>query len=130
MELVRQIVLQAMPSLSNDLMDSLMARLEVIGVNGVDDLNFVNTEDVEGILPPIQCRRLIQAFSAGTFFFLSLSNSNPSALYCLYIVYSTGYRGYRLIVLLPCSKFNTLTWVQYFESTHSTSVDLFMLWHC
>lgn len=42
-----------------------MARLEVIGVNGVDDLNFVKTEHVDGILPPIQGRRLIQAFTAG-----------------------------------------------------------------
>lgn len=59
MELVKELVRKAMPSLSNDLMDSLMARLEVIGVNSVDDLNFVKTEDVVGILPPIQCRRLI-----------------------------------------------------------------------
>lgn len=56
-----------MPSLSNDLMDSLMARLELIGVNSVDDLSFVKIEDVDGILPPIRCRRLIQAFSSGEF---------------------------------------------------------------
>lgn len=46
MELVKEIVKKAMPSLSDDLMDSLMARLEEIGVNGVDDLNFVKTEDI------------------------------------------------------------------------------------
>ena len=67
MELVKELVRKAMPSLTNDLMDSLMDRLEVIGVNSIDDLNFVKTEDVNGILPPIQCRRLIQAFSAGKF---------------------------------------------------------------
>lgn len=65
MELVKELVKKAMPLLSNDLMDLLMARLEVIGVNSVDDLNFVRIEDVDGILPPIQCRRLIQAFSVG-----------------------------------------------------------------
>ena len=48
-----------------NLMDSLMARLEVIGEICVDDLNFVKTEDINGILPPIQCRRLIQVFSSG-----------------------------------------------------------------
>ncbi|XP_031167416.1 uncharacterized protein LOC116058713 [Sander lucioperca] len=64
MELVKELVQKAMPSLSNHVMDSLMARLEEIGVNNVDDLNFVKTEDVNGILPPIQQRRLIQAFSA------------------------------------------------------------------
>lgn len=54
MELVKELVKKAMPLLSNDLMDLLMARLEVIGVNSVDDLNFVRIEDVNGILSPIQ----------------------------------------------------------------------------
>lgn len=67
MELVKEIVQKAMPSLSNDRMDSLMGRLELIGVNGVDDFSFVKIEDVDGILPPIQCRRLIQAFGSGKF---------------------------------------------------------------
>lgn len=70
MELVKELVKKAMPSLSDDILDSLMARLEEIGVNGVDDLNFVKTEDVDGILPPIQSRRLIRAFSAGKFLHL------------------------------------------------------------
>lgn len=64
---MKELVQKVMPSLSSDLMDSLMARLEVMGVNCVHDLNFVKTEDIDGILPPIQCRRLIQAFSAGKF---------------------------------------------------------------
>ncbi len=67
MEHVKELAQQAMPSLSNDMMDSVMAKLEVIGVNSVEDLGFVKTEDVDGILPPIQCRRLILAFSAGMF---------------------------------------------------------------
>jgi len=67
MELVKDMVKKAIPSLSNDLMDSLMARLELVGVNCVDDLSFVKIEDVDGILPPIQCRRLIQAFNSGKF---------------------------------------------------------------
>lgn len=65
MEHVKEIIQKAMPSLRSDLVESLMSRLELIGVNCVDDLSFVKTEDVEGILPPIQCRRLIQAFSVG-----------------------------------------------------------------
>lgn len=65
MEHVKEIIQKAMPSLRSDLVKSLMSRLELIGVNCVDDLSFVKTEDVEGILPPIQCRRLIQAFSVG-----------------------------------------------------------------
>lgn len=67
---MKELVQKAMPSLSNHVMDSLMARLEEIGVSNVDDLNFVKTEDVDGILPPIQRRRLIQAFCAGKFLHL------------------------------------------------------------
>lgn len=73
MEPVKELVRRAMPSISNDLMESLMARLELVGVNGLDDLTFVKTEDVDGILPPIQCRRLIQAFSAGKFLHFYIS---------------------------------------------------------
>ncbi|MEQ2297474.1 hypothetical protein AMECASPLE_035052 [Ameca splendens] len=36
----------------------------MIGVNCVDDLSSIKTEDLEGYLPPIQCRRVIQAFGA------------------------------------------------------------------
>lgn len=68
MEHVKELVKKALPLLSSDVIDSLMDRLEIIGVGCVDDLNFVRTEDVDGILPPIQCRRLIQAFTAGKFF--------------------------------------------------------------
>ncbi|MED6246065.1 hypothetical protein ATANTOWER_012313, partial [Ataeniobius toweri] len=64
MECVKESIQKALPSLSSDLVESLMFRLEMIGVNCVDDLSFVKTEDLEGILPPIQCRRVIQAFCA------------------------------------------------------------------
>ncbi|MEQ2287069.1 hypothetical protein AMECASPLE_008780 [Ameca splendens] len=64
MERVKESNQKALPSLSSYLVESLMFILEMIGVNCVDDLSFVKTEDLEGILPPIQCRRVIQAFSA------------------------------------------------------------------
>lgn len=80
MELVKKLVQKAMPSLCHVEMDSLMARLKEIGVNGVEDLNFVKTEDVDGILAPIQCRRLIQAFTAGKIFFFPVFLSNAGCL--------------------------------------------------
>lgn len=49
MGLVKELVQKAMSLLSNDLMDSLMARLEVTGVNSVNDLSFVKTEDFDGM---------------------------------------------------------------------------------
>lgn len=64
-ELVEELVLDAMTWLSNDVMD--MAGVEGIWVNRVDDLHFLQSEDVDGIPPPIQCRSKLKAS-----FFLTL----------------------------------------------------------
>lgn len=66
MEVVRDVITRAMPLLANDDIDNLMACLKQIGVLSIDDMKLVTSDDVDGILPPIQCRRLIQAFTAGT----------------------------------------------------------------
>ncbi|XP_027869633.1 uncharacterized protein LOC114142520 isoform X2 [Xiphophorus couchianus] len=63
MEHVKESIQKALPSLRSDLVESVISTLEMIGVSCVEDLGFVRTEDLEGILKPIQCRRLIQAFS-------------------------------------------------------------------
>lgn len=65
MEHVKESIQKALPSLRSDLVESVISTLEMIGVSCVEDLGFVRTEDLEGILKPIQCRRLIQAFSTG-----------------------------------------------------------------
>lgn len=66
MEVVRDYITGAMPLLANEDIEKLIARLKQIGVLSIDDMKFVTSDDVDGILPPIQCRRLIQAFTAGT----------------------------------------------------------------
>lgn len=64
---MREIIWKGLPSLTVNLMDTLIERLELIGVTSLDDLHFIKFEDVVGILPPIQCRRLIQACSEGKY---------------------------------------------------------------
>lgn len=51
MELVKNYVKKAMPSLSSDQMDTLMAKLEELGVLSVDDLSLVDPEDIKDTLP-------------------------------------------------------------------------------
>lgn len=58
MELVKELVRKAVHLLNNDLIDSIMTRLEAMAIGSVDDLNFVMTEDTDGILPPIHFSKL------------------------------------------------------------------------
>ncbi|KAJ4922354.1 hypothetical protein JOQ06_025891 [Pogonophryne albipinna] len=62
MELVKELVKKAIPSLSSDKMDALMARLVELGVQCEDDLILVEAPDIQDTLPLIQCRRLVKAF--------------------------------------------------------------------
>lgn len=64
MELVKNYVKKAMPSLSSDQMDTLMAKLEELGVLSVDDLSLVDPEDIKDTLPFIQCKRFVRAVKA------------------------------------------------------------------
>ncbi|KAJ4942908.1 hypothetical protein JOQ06_005420 [Pogonophryne albipinna] len=62
MELVKELVKKAIPSLSSDKMDALMARLVELGVQCEDDLILVEAPDIQDTMPLIQCRRLVKAF--------------------------------------------------------------------
>ncbi|KAK1880821.1 Cyanogenic beta-glucosidase [Dissostichus eleginoides] len=62
MELVKELVKKAIPSLSSDKMDALMARLVELGVQCEDDMILVEAPDIQDTLPLIQCRRLVKAF--------------------------------------------------------------------
>uniref|UniRef100_A0A3P8PSA4 Uncharacterized protein n=1 Tax=Astatotilapia calliptera TaxID=8154 RepID=A0A3P8PSA4_ASTCA len=64
MELVKNYVKKAMPSLSSDQMDTLTAKLEELGVLSVDDLSLVDPEDIKDTLPFIQCKRFVRAVKA------------------------------------------------------------------
>ncbi|XP_060786670.1 uncharacterized protein LOC132892416 [Neoarius graeffei] len=64
MEVVKNVITRAMPVLTTDVIEELMDHLKHIGVNSIDDMQYLTSEDLDGILPPIQRRRLIQAFTA------------------------------------------------------------------
>ncbi|XP_076594907.1 uncharacterized protein LOC143325601 isoform X2 [Chaetodon auriga] len=59
---IKQAVLAVLPSLPEDKLQSLLNKLESIGVESKTDLQFIKEEDLAANITPIQCRRLISAW--------------------------------------------------------------------
>lgn len=59
---IKQAVLSVLPSLPEDKLQSLLNKLESIGVESLSDLQFIKEEDLSATITPIQCRRLITAW--------------------------------------------------------------------
>lgn len=62
MEHVRHKIRRTLLSLEEEQVDIVMTKLTDLGVTNLEDLMFLKAEDLDGILPPIQSRRLINAF--------------------------------------------------------------------
>lgn len=56
-------VLAALPGLPTDTLASLMTGLESLGVQSMEDLFYLREDDLLIYLRPVQCRRLICAFT-------------------------------------------------------------------
>ncbi|XP_072522286.1 uncharacterized protein [Salminus brasiliensis] len=65
MEAILTLIRTTLPSLSEDRLQSLMHRLDAIGVGRFVDLRLVTAADLEGLLQPTQCRRLMEVFNSG-----------------------------------------------------------------
>ncbi|XP_066526280.1 uncharacterized protein si:ch211-86h15.1 isoform X1 [Hoplias malabaricus] len=65
-----------LPSLPEVRLQSLMERLEFIGVSRTEDLSLVTSDDLKGILQPLHQRKLIRAFRAGFSKGFSLSETS------------------------------------------------------
>lgn len=51
------------PNLASDVLQTVLQRLTVIGVDSVNDLALVQETDLSEVLPPIKVRRLLQNWS-------------------------------------------------------------------
>ena len=70
---IRENILRVLPTLQPDTLDSLLRTLlEDVGVEGLDDLQLVTREDFGDLLKPIQVRKLLSAWKAGSDFQLVL----------------------------------------------------------
>ncbi len=64
-EEVERIILQALPSLSSDILQQIVSSLQSSGLQCKEDLKYVQQEDLKDILPVIQIRKLLQMFKSG-----------------------------------------------------------------
>lgn len=66
-------ITSVIPTLDEDRLGALVERLLLgVGVESVDDLQYVTLEDMQDILTPLQCRRLLEAFKKkGLFHFFT-----------------------------------------------------------
>ena len=62
-ENIKWIILNTLPSLSVEM--QIVSMLQTSGVESVDDLKYVQQEDIKGLLPVIQQRQLVEAFRLG-----------------------------------------------------------------
>lgn len=54
-----QLIKLALPTVNDNVIQSLAEKLKECGVESKDDLKFVREEDLEGVLRPIQARRFL-----------------------------------------------------------------------
>uniref|UniRef100_A0A673AGA4 Si:ch211-111e20.1 n=1 Tax=Sphaeramia orbicularis TaxID=375764 RepID=A0A673AGA4_9TELE len=85
---IKDIVLRALPKLSEDILRQVVTTLEGSGVESIQDLKYVHQDDIKDLLPVIQQRKLLQAFKLGNYcqssvssfpVQLKLHNSPPSS---------------------------------------------------
>lgn len=72
---LKDIILRALPLISEDTQQSLIHKLLSDGVESTQDLKFVIEDDIADLLPPLQLQTLLEAFKNGnvdvnTLFFL------------------------------------------------------------
>lgn len=64
-ENIKGIILNTLPTLSVETQLEIVSTLQTSGVESVDDLKYVQQEDIKGLLPVIQQRKLLEAFKFG-----------------------------------------------------------------
>ena len=95
---IRQAVLAVLPSLPEDKLQSILMKLESIGVETRSDLQFIKDEDLPANITPIQCRKHLNAWKnegmSSIMFIKSLNTkatfikSKPGYFYALYILHT------------------------------------------
>lgn len=63
MEEIKNSITSVMPSITPLLLEQLIATLAESGVEQAEDLRYVQENDLAGHLKPIQCRKLLSAWT-------------------------------------------------------------------
>ncbi|XP_074539429.1 uncharacterized protein LOC141800652 isoform X4 [Halichoeres trimaculatus] len=59
---IKAIILQVLPSLSEETQRRIISTLQALGVESKEDLKYVEPEDIRNVLPTTQQRKLLEAF--------------------------------------------------------------------
>lgn len=69
---IKTIILKALPNLSEDTQNQVITALEISGVESIEDLTYVQQDDIRDFLPVIQQRKLLEAFRKGNYYQFSV----------------------------------------------------------
>ena len=75
MSAIEEAITDVLPSLSVDLVEAVTGQLAEVGVEQVEDLQFVEQEDLAALLIPIQIRKLLHSWAAKSEYILSALDS-------------------------------------------------------
>uniref|UniRef100_A0A1A8AV55 Uncharacterized protein n=1 Tax=Nothobranchius furzeri TaxID=105023 RepID=A0A1A8AV55_NOTFU len=63
---IKEIILKTLPSLCEDIQESIISTLENCGAESVEDLKYIQQDDIKDLLPVIQQRKLLEKFKQET----------------------------------------------------------------
>nr|XP_061795565.1 uncharacterized protein LOC133587116 [Nerophis lumbriciformis] len=66
-EQIKRIIRMALPNLSEQTLCQIIAKLQDSGLESIQDLQYVQQEDLADLLPVIQCRKLLHVFKLESF---------------------------------------------------------------
>lgn len=65
---IKVIILKVLPNLFEDTQNQVTTALENSGVESIEDLKYVQQDDIRDLLPVIQQRKLLEAFKMGNYY--------------------------------------------------------------
>lgn len=65
---IKVIILKALPNLSEDTQNQLITAIEILGVKSIEDLKYVEQDDIRDLLPVIHQRKLLESFKMGNYY--------------------------------------------------------------
>lgn len=65
MDSIEKAIRTVLPQLDEAKLETLVNELVKVGVEGPDDLQFIQEDDIKHLLTPIQCRKIIHSLKGG-----------------------------------------------------------------
>ena len=82
-----QCIVEIIPSLSEDVLQQLLEKLEECGVSTCDDLRYVRESDISSVPRPIHVRRLLAEWTSSGYYEISIVFSDFLSSDCCFRVF-------------------------------------------